>query len=145
MKSDKSLDSVLSKADENVLKQINKAGLSPKELQILLRQPGKSKVSDKTYNHSSDGHVRIGIISDTHIGQVMFEESMMKHAGETFRKLKIDNVYHVGDILEGMSGREGQIYELSQIGFSQQIREAERLFKKYLHGFEVHGITGDHD
>ena len=115
MRSSKSLDNALSKEDEQILRQVNRAGLSPKELQLLIRSPKKSKVSSKTYNHAISGHVRIGIISDSHIGQKMFEEGMMKHAGETFRKLKIENVYHVGDILEGMSGRDGQISKLGKV------------------------------
>ena len=103
MKNTQSLDGELTKDEANVLRQVEKAGLSPKELQLLLRSPSKSKVSARTYNHATDGHVRIGIISDTHIGQEMFDEGIFKHAGETFRKLGIENVYHVGDILEGVS------------------------------------------
>ncbi len=138
-------DEVLSQEEEKILKLVSKKNLSARELGILLKQPTKSNVSNRTYNHSKEGHVRIGIISDTHIGHEAFDEGMLKHAGETFRKRKIKDVYHAGDILEGMSGRDGHIYELAQVGFTNQINYATDLFKKYFKGFNIYGITGNHD
>ena len=139
------LDELLSDDEERILKLVKNKGLSSRELSLLLKSPRQTKVSSRTYNHSQTGHVKIGIISDTHIGQEHFDEELFAFAGKTFKKEGIKTVYHAGDILEGMSGRDGHVYELAQIGFSNQIKEAQRLFEKHLKGFDIYGITGNHD
>jgi len=139
------LEKKLEADQKKVLNLFEKSGLTAKELGVLLKspEPGKPK---RIYNHStSRREIAFGIVSDTHIGQEKFDEALFASAGKVFRKEGIEKVYHAGDILEGMSGREGQIYELKQIGFQQQIEEAERLMKKYWNGFNVYGINGNHD
>lgn len=138
------LEDKLTDEQESILSLVEQSKLTPKELKIVLEQRNDVK-GIKTYNHSKIGTVKIGIISDTHIGQKKFDEGLMKYASEVFRKQGIEKVYHVGDICEGMSGRPGHIYELTHIGFSQQVGEAERLLKKYFKDFKVYGITGNHD
>jgi UDP-2,3-diacylglucosamine pyrophosphatase LpxH len=131
--------------DKKILSLVTKSGLTAKELEILLKTPEPGRPS-RIYNHStSRREIAFGIVADSHIGQEKFDEALFESAGKVFRKNKIKRVYHAGDILEGMSGREGQVYELSHIGFQNQIEEAERLMKKYWHGFEVFGINGNHD
>ena len=140
---DVGLEEKITKAEEEIISIVNDAQLSPKELKSLLEQ--KPGIRQKVYDHSSSGRIRIGIISDTHIGHEKFDEGLFKYAGEVFRKEKIKNVYHAGDILEGMSGRDGNVFELSQVGFSRQITYAKELFSKYFKGLKVFAIQGNHD
>ena len=130
--------------DEEAEQKLKIVGnLTPKELSMLIKNDKPTKI--RNYSLPTSDTKKIGIISDTHIGHEMFDEGLFKHAGQVFRKEKVEAVYHSGDILEGMSGRDGQVFELAQIGFSQQINYAEELFKKYFKGLQVYGITGNHD
>jgi len=140
-----SLEEKLSTEEKRILKTVKKYNLTNRELGLVLKQPSKSNVSNRTYNHSKTGHRRIGILSDTHIGHEKFDEGALIHAAKTFKRKKITDVYHAGDILEGMSGRDGHIYELAQVGFHQQIDYATELFERHFKGIDIYGITGNHD
>ncbi len=132
---------------KEIIKVVKKRGLSAPELEKILSsvETGNEPQRKQAFRDYVGKNSRIGIISDTHIGHKEFDEPLFAYAGKTFRKEGVDKVYHCGDILEGMSGREGHIYELNQIGFAQQIKEAERIFTKHLKGLDVKGINGNHD
>jgi predicted phosphodiesterase len=124
---------------------IKKAGLTEQELRALISSK-KRDPSVRTYEHEIPSYkFKIGLISDTHIGHSKFKEPLFAKAGKHFRSLKIKEVYHAGDVLEGMSGRPGHVYELAQVGFNAQIKYAEELWKKHFKGLKTFGITGNHD
>lgn len=135
--------------DEKIAALIAKKGLSLGEVKSLLASSEMASSRPKhaiPYEHYSTGkHIKIGVISDTHIGQKEFREDLLKHAGKVFERDKVRKVYHCGDILEGMSGRPGHVYELSHIGFQEQIEYAGELFNRYLKNVKVFGINGNHD
>lgn len=60
------------------------------------------------------------------------------------KKEKPDFIIHPGDHLEGMSGRPGHIYELSEVGFQQQIKKAADLYSQF-GNVPMYGIDGNHD
>lgn len=126
---------------EKLLKTSN---ITAKELEIILKQKHHDP-SVRTYVHPARSKIVFGVISDTHIGHKSFDEGFFAYAGKAFKADGVTNVYHVGDILEGMSGRPGHIYELSHIGFNQQIQYAEDLFKEHFKSFNIYAITGNHD
>lgn len=138
------LEKKLTSKQTKILNLVDTAGLSPRELNIVLNRKG-DQPAVRTYDHSRRGHFKIGIISDTHIGHKKFDEGFMKYSAEVFRKEGIKNIYHAGDITEGMSGRPGHVYELQYVGFSQQVGAAERILKQYFKKFNIYGITGNHD
>jgi predicted phosphodiesterase len=140
-----SLEKKITGEQQKILELVGKSNITPRELQIILNAPRQTNISHRTYDHSIYHKGKFGVISDTHIGEKHFDEGLFKFAGETFKKNGVEVVYHVGDILEGMSGRPGHIYELAQIGFSQQINYATSLFKKHFKDFKLFGITGNHD
>ena len=136
----------LTKQQEGLLKLLDSRELTLKELKILLNTPKRTHISQRVYDHVKKGsRVKFGVMSDTHIGHKDFDEGLMKSAADTYRKEGIINVYHAGDILEGMSGREGHIYELENIGFNEQINHAEELLKRHFDGLNLFGIIGNHD
>jgi predicted phosphodiesterase len=128
--------------DKNLLRTINKHGISAIELDNLL---SAKKPPRKFYDHSTIGKLKIGIISDMHIGSNYFDEELFAWAGEIFRKEKITSVYCPGDIVEGTNKRNGAVFELSHIGFSKQINYAAELINKYFKGLKLYSIIGNHD
>jgi len=81
-------------------------------------------------------------LSDTHIGSTYFEESLLLSALEEGERQNCQAMLHAGDILEGMSGRPGQIYELNRIGYSAQRDYAVELFREWKK--PIHFCTGNH-
>jgi len=119
--------------------------LSNSEQQSLLKQMvGVDTSIVPTHKHEFSGkNARIGVISDTHIGSKYFNQELFDRIIKYFEKKKVDAIYHAGDILEGMSGRPGHIYELDAIGLSAQLDLATKIFKQT--SLPIYGITGNHD
>ena len=60
-----------------------------------------------------------------------------------FKNEGIEFILHPGDHLEGMSGRPGHIYELSLIGYTDQMNRAVELYNSL--ETNIYGIDGNHD
>jgi predicted phosphodiesterase len=128
---------------EELIQKLEK--LTEDEIVLLLKHFKEPHAVLKEFDHKFyNKHAKFGVISDTHIGQKVFDEDLFLRAYKYFKKEGVHVVYHPGDILEGMSGREGHIFELEQIGFQNQMDYAERLFG-FMSGVEVFAITGNHD
>jgi len=127
---------------ERILKKYK---ITEQELERILKEietaPPKQVV---TFDDYFTDKTQIGVISDSHIGHKEFDEPFWKHMVEQMKRNNVNRIYHVGDVLEGMSGREGNIYELSHIGFSKQIKYASKLLKM-LEGIKIFGLNGNHD
>jgi UDP-2,3-diacylglucosamine pyrophosphatase LpxH len=82
-------------------------------------------------------------ISDTHLGSKHTNPAdivaAFKHAEEEGCQM----IAHVGDVFEGMSGREGHIYELSEIGYAAQLELGRQVFSETK--LPVNAISGNHD
>lgn len=118
---------------------------SEKELQAIAKGgrivPGYSKVPIISFEGQ---RVRVGAITDTHIGSVDFHEERLYQAFQEFRKEKVDFIVHAGDVLEGMSNRQGHVYELSQIGYDRQKEYAVELLSQWT-DTDMYAISGNHD
>ena len=118
-------------------------GLSPSEQRAIVKGL-KGQQAVKVHNHDwGDKHIRFGYCSDTHIGHKEFSEQLWDKMCQFFKKEKVELVYHAGDVLEGMSGREGHIYELRHIGASAQMAAASSLIRSA--DFHLSAIGGNHD
>lgn len=124
------------------LKIIEDSGLTPHELRGLLKRDNK-KESKRARITFSGNRIRYGYFSDPHIGQREFREDLFLKMCKFYRKEGVDFIITPGDHLEGMSGREGQVYELTHIGFSQQIKYATELYNEL--PAITYGIDGNHD
>lgn len=118
-------------------------GLSPSEKKTILKGlRGQGKV--RTFTHSlGDSHFKFGYCSDTHIGHKRFSYELFDRMCTMFKQEGIDTVYHAGDVVEGMSGRQGHVYELEHIGASAQVSAAVKLFSAA--PFTTYAIAGNHD
>lgn len=97
-----------------------------------------------TVAHSFTGeNLRIGVMSDNHFGSIYCDPKLTQEAIKEFNKQKVDLVAHPGDIVEGMMGRPGDIYELTHIGYKAQ-RQASIEALKPLES-PLYLITGNHD
>lgn len=118
---------------------------SEKELQAIANGgrilPGLEKVPIISF---SGKHIKIGVLTDTHIGHQKFSEDRLFQAFEEFRKEKVDFITHSGDVCEGMSHRPGHIYELDQLGYEQQKEYAIKLFSQWT-DTDIYAIDGNHD
>ena len=132
--------------EQRLLKELKGKDISPEELKKLLRglkgvennyKPKKVEFSDK--------RVKYGVISDMHMGHKDYRPDVLDHAVANFKKEGIEFVVNTGDSIEGMSGRDGHIYELSHIGATPQMNYCVEEFKK-LSPWKVYSIeaTGSH-
>jgi predicted phosphodiesterase len=103
--------------------------------------PGAEKVPIINFDGK---HIKIGCITDTHIGSLFFDERRLQQAFDEFKKEKVDFIVHAGDVTEGMSNRAGHVYELSAIGYEQQKELAVSLFSEWT-DTDIYAIDGNHD
>ena len=132
--------------EKSILKVVGKRKLSASELETILKGIEQSAPQQRvTWEDYFGRRALFGVISDTHIGSKMFDYNFAEHVAKMFKKKGVEVVYHAGDILEGMSGREGQVYELSEIGFESQMELAKKVIGGLFGSMDVRGINGNHD
>ena len=126
-------------------KLLKKYDLSPDDLEHVLKQLKTPKKNiNNTYKYDSkSNHIRLGVFSDTHYGHNKFRYDVHKASVKVFNKKNIDMILHCGDIIEGMSNRDGHIYELDKIGVTAQLKEAVTLLSEY--NKDLYFILGNHD
>lgn len=126
------LDKIQEQYSDSELRAIAKGG------RII---PGTEKVPIISF----DGErVRVGAVTDTHIGHMRFSDKRLFQAFDEFKKEGVDFITHCGDVTEGMSHRAGHIYELSHLGYDAQKSEAVRLFGQWT-DTDIYAIDGNHD
>jgi predicted phosphodiesterase len=112
-----------------------------------LKELSKKDVLVPTYKRnilSFDGDdIVFGAFTDTHIGSNYTDESYISSAIEEFKKQGCQFIVHAGDITEGMSGRDGHVYELSHCGYKAQKEAAINLLKEW--DKTAYYIAGNHD
>jgi len=84
-----------------------------------------------------------GAFSDTHIGSQYTDESKIISAIEEFKRQGCQFIIHSGDVVEGMSGRDGHVYELSHIGYKEQKEAAIKILSTW--DKPSYYISGNHD
>lgn len=89
--------------------------------------------------------VKIGIVSDTHMGSKYFFEEWWDSMIEVFLNEKVDFIVHVGDLVEGLSSRAGHVYDLTKIGYTPQKNYAIEMLRKIPSNINIYAISGNHD
>lgn len=130
--------------EEIIAKELRKQNLTPEELKILLKQIQKPEREVRTFNHFYNSkRLKIGVFSDPHWGSLFSKERYVDDAVKRFNKEKVEAIYVPGDIVEGMSHREGHIFELNVVGFTNQMDYAVAQFEKFKQ--PIFFTTGNHD
>lgn len=137
----------ITSTDQSKSKLINKIldTYSDEELKIIAN--GKTNIlqASKKLNIDFDGtRVRVGVMTDTHIGHIKFFPERVYAAFDEFKKNNVDFICHVGDVTEGMSHRPGHIYELTHLGYDQQKQYAIDIFGQWK-DTPIYAIDGNHD
>lgn len=109
-----------------------------KQIDYLIK---RNRVTD--YNYEGDV-VRIGVISDTHLGSIHENLDLLNAAYETFRREGITRVFHAGDITDGEHMRPGHEYEIKIVGFDNQVKHVVERYPRVA-GIETILLAGNHD
>jgi hypothetical protein len=124
---------------ENLIKT---SKLSEDEIKSLLKNHPPKRTYTERNIEANSYHTKIGVVSDLHMGHNKYRPDILKDAIHNFEKSKIDFVCIPGDICEGMSGRDGHIYELTHTGASQQLDYATEQLSQIQH--PIYAITASH-
>ena len=87
--------------------------------------------------------VTIGYCTDTHIGSIDFKDYLWESFLAECDKQQVSMILHSGDLIEGMSNRPDQVYNLEDIGYSAQMDHAERLIS--MTDLPIYIVDGNHD
>jgi len=130
--------------DTSILLQKLQDKFSPGELKSLLDDKFQPEHGQTEYDFSGDV-IKFAVISDPHIGSNYTVEDRITSALDECIKQGVLLVLMSGDITEGMSGRDGHVYELSHIGYHAQRKAAIDLLMPYSEQFTFKMISGNHD
>lgn len=129
-----SLDAIIKLSENYSLEELNKLASGG------LSNPNDTK---KIKIDFKGEEITFGILSDTHIGSKWTDPAYLFAAFEEMDKQGCTMLFHAGDLVEGMMGRPGDVYELTQIGYKQQKDEAIRLFSQWKKPLYI--PSGNHD
>jgi predicted phosphodiesterase len=112
----------------------------------------KAMLDDKSKHHDTHGKTAIdfsgewykfGVLSDLHIGSNYTNEDEISSAIEDCNQEGCKMLLLPGDLTEGMSGRDGHLYELTHAGYAAQRAAAVSLLSAF--NGPVKAISGNHD
>jgi len=119
--------------EEKIYERIKKAKLSPAEAEKVLKN--FQQINPQKYQTTKidfpDRHVKFGAFSDAHIGHSCYRPDILRKMIRDGKREGIEFWINAGDTIEGMSGRDGHIYELTHLGASQQLKYFTQEFKKF--------------
>lgn len=127
------MDKKLTKIEQELLKELRKRKIAPKEMAIVLKS--LRGVNPKKYIPKKidfpDNHIKFGAFSDAHMGHKDYRPDVLMKMILDGKKQGIEFWVNAGDTMEGMSGREGHIYELDYLGYSAQMDFFVNQFKRF--------------
>ena len=88
--------------------------------------------------------IRFAIMGDTQIGSKYTQLTYLHNFYDLCAKEGIKNVYHTGDITDGLKMRVGHEYELYEISADEMRDDVVKNYPKR-DGITTHFITGNHD
>lgn len=110
--------------------------------QLLTLKQGQPPITETQVSFSGKEVVFLAL-GDTHIGSTHFEDTKLLSAFGEAKRQGAQFMIHTGDMLEGMSTRPGQLYELGDVGYTAQLDHTEKVFASW--GKPVYFIAGNHD
>jgi DNA polymerase II small subunit/DNA polymerase delta subunit B len=127
---------------EEILKKEN---LTEEELKKIIQQSKKPKLETKNIHehYHNTKHHKFIVTGDWHVGHQNFRYDVLDGMKKIIKKEKIEEIYHTGDLIEGMSNREGHIYELRTLGVTNHIDEVVDIINDLNKTFYF--INGNHD
>lgn len=127
---------------QNLLKRLADQ-YSEADLRALLNEPFKPRSRTTQYNFSGD-RILIGVSSDWHVGSSYLNEDRIAAMSQVYKSEGVVMNLIAGDLTEGMSGRDGHIYELRHCGYKAQKNAATKLLSSF-DFCDTKIISGNHD
>jgi biotin operon repressor len=93
---------------------------------------------------NGDRIIRFGVVSDTHLASKQQQITHLETFYDLCQREGTKDIYHAGDITEGVNMRQGHQYEVFSQGSDEQ---EEYVIERYpkRDGIITHFITGNHD
>lgn len=88
--------------------------------------------------------LKFAIIGDTQLGSKYAQISHLKNFYELCASEGIKDVYHTGDVTDGLKMRSGHEYELYKTSADDMVQDVIENYPK-IEGITTHFITGNHD
>jgi predicted phosphodiesterase len=101
-----------------------------------------AQVVQPTINFEGDTF-RALFVTDSHWGAKHSPRHYWESALEQAERYDVDQIFDAGDVIEGMSNRPDQVYELTHLGWTEQIDYARELFS--MTQIPINVIAGNHD
>jgi predicted phosphodiesterase len=134
---------VVSTSNNTIMSRIRER-YSDKELKMIAKGGTLLDRNLNTPHIDFEGQrIRIGGFTDPHLGSIYTEDWMMEKMFKEFEKEKVDFITCSGDITEGMSNRNGHVFECSEIGFDRQKDKAVEMLS--MSPTPIFMISGNHD
>ena len=136
------------KKGKNSLKKITKKSkyktLAEVEQESVEDIPEEPFAALKEMVNSYKVHIKIGIIGDTHIGNIFCDENTLNSFYKRCNDLGIKYIIHAGDLVDGHNMYNGQVKEQNLHGFEEQVKYVISNYPKY-DGLVTYIISGNHD
>lgn len=120
-------------------RQKQKTGSTEKRVVVQNQEPEKF-ISNWDGTHT----LRFAIMGDTQLGSKYAQLTHLHNFYDICAREGITDVYHTGDITDGLKMRAGHEYELYKISASEQRDDVVKNYP-YREGITTHFITGNHD
>ena len=123
-----------------IYRQKKKAKTKPDKRVVIQNQ------EPEHYEGKWDGTqtLRFALIGDTHFGSRYAQITHLHNFYDLCESLGITDVYHAGDITDGLKMRPGHEYELYEISADGQCADVVKNYPRRK-GITTHFITGNHD
>lgn len=129
----------------------NNLGISEEDIETYEVKPKQITVIQNTepvvHGSNWDNSIKsitFGVVSDTHIGNKCTQLTHLHDFYDILANRGISNVYHAGDITDGIKMRPGQEFELYEISYDEVTRDVITNYPKR-DGITTYFITGNHD
>jgi len=137
----------MNKHDEEILKELKRLKVSPKEIKMVLKslKGVNSNKYPKEKIDFPDKHVKFCAFSDAHLGHKDYRPDVLRKMVADAKRQGCEFYVNSGDTIEGMSGRDGHVYELDYIGASAQLTffaSEFKRFRKTVYSIEAQGSHG---
>lgn len=124
-------DYEISTEEKRLLRLLERRNISPKEAKELISHAGKQKSFKSIKKVPVRGEtVRYTVLGCSHIGHKNYRDDIWEDLLEQSAEWGSEFIAHAGDITEGMSNREGHIYELTHLGVTDQVDYAVSEWEK---------------
>lgn len=147
----KQLDADIAKfAEENADKFDRVNAVSPRELKEALetnqKKPALQNFEPKITKSKWDGTrvLKFAIMGDTQLGSKYAQITYLHQFYDLCKQEGITDVYHTGDITDGLKMRPGHEYELYVNSADDMLEDVVKNYPRR-EGITTHFITGNHD